>query len=145
MQKNSLQKHTFRVIEFIFCDPLQHDVTLAGKYPLLGLFKLEEIVSITQIDENFANLTLITGQQYRLLGKSRTLHNRFLYALEKEGNLYYDSIIRPTSAIYHNPLILEADGIFMDSLQLAAFFKVTNPELLNNVAIQNKINNLESK
>lgn len=140
MQKNSSHKHTLRVIEFIFCDPLQNDVNIASCCPLLGLFKLDEVISITQISENLANLTLSTGQQYKLLGTSRTLHNRYLYALEKEGNLYYDPIIRPSAAIYHNPLQLETDDVFMDAFQLTGFFKVTKPELLNNQAIQDKIN-----
>lgn len=132
-----MQKNIIRVIEFVFSNPLKEEV---APQPLLALFKIEDIVSITQIDQHFSLLTLNTGQTYKLFGTSRSLHNRYLYALEKEGNLYYDPIIRPSSAIYHNPHKLEGDEIFIDSFQLTAFFQATKPELLNNKIIQNNIN-----
>lgn len=127
-----------RIIEFVFTLP--SIVEKSSSFFSLGLFKVDEIISITEIDKQFCLLTLSNNKEYKIYGTSRAIHNRYLYTIEKLHEFYHDPIIRPSSFIYHHPLRLDIDNIFMDKGQLKAFFMAVDPSLLNSPAIEEKFN-----
>lgn len=123
-----------RIIEFV--------VQTSKNHHILINIDASEIIGIEQTKETLATLMLSNNKTYTIVGKHRTLINRWIYCLEKnaKSEIYHDNIIRPSIRFYNNNFdTIESDPIFLDSAQLKGFISILRPELLENPIIQERL------
>ncbi len=123
-----------RIIEFV--------VQTSKNHHILINIDASEIIGIEQTKETLATLMLSNNKNYTIVGKHRTLINRWIYCLEKnaKSEIYHDNIIRPSIRFYNNNFdTIESDPIFLDSAQLKGFITILRPELLDNPIIQERL------
>jgi len=123
-----------RIIEFV--------VQTSKNHHILINIDASEIIGIEQTNETLATLMLSNNKNYTIVGKHRTLINRWIYCLEKnaKSEIYHDNIIRPSIRFYNNNFdTIESDPIFLDSAQLKGFITILRPELLENPIIQERL------
>lgn len=124
------------LIEYVFESSIKNE---EGKsIPQVILIKASEIEGITQLDDTFCILYTL-NREYKVYGTMRTLSNRWTYCLEKTHIDYYDHIIRPTTAIYHDPSALVINDSYLDESQAKAFITAVAPQILNNKRLMNII------
>ena len=123
-----------RIIEFVAQPTKNHNIIIS--------IDANEIIGMEQVETSLAKLMLSNGKDYKIVGKHRSLTNRWIYCLEKnpKSDIYHDNIIRPSIRFYNNNFdTIETDPIFLDSEQLKSFILVIKPDLLKNPLILERL------
>jgi hypothetical protein len=113
--------------------------------PYLGLYDAEKIIEIRQKDDKHCFIIFESDRTLIACGTYRHLTNRWLYTLEKKeqssySEFYKDSIIRPSTMVFHNPQEIEEDMVFFSKYELVQLVKALKPELLEQLDKLNNIN-----
>ena len=86
------------LIEFVFFHNNNYQI---------GLFDINDISTIEQINKESCNLIMKDSRVYNLIGTYRALTNRFIYGLAKILNPHEDTILRPSILFFHNSQQIE--------------------------------------
>lgn len=134
--KKKLSSLDIPLIEYVFESKIENEQGIP--IPKVILIKASEIEGITQLNDTFCILYTL-NKEYKVYGTMRTLSNRWTYCLERTHIDYYDPIVRPTTAIYHDPAALIINDSFLDEIQAKAFITAVAPQILNNNNLMNII------